>query len=194
MHKIWPGRTHWEKCKNVNNSVLEGMSLASFCHSRAVRWTAANSQFPGNFSDLEPSGRLKWESSIPGECFKQEEEPSPGSPANYTCGEAGQGFKSEGESAAPHPDAETLTSIASQASLDVSSRVDQAVAASEFEGCSKATGISTAPSLYLKGEECERGKSDILSLFSKSTKLLVVHEYFIIFHDLLLKLSVFSEI
>ena len=142
--------------------------------------TAANSQFPGNFSDLEPSGRLKRESSIPGECFKQEEEPSP---VNYTCGEAGHGFKSEGENAAPHPDAETLTSIASQASMDVSSRVDQAVAASEFEGCSKATGISTAPSLYFKGEDCERGKSDILSLSSKSTNFLV-HEYFmIIFHD-----------
>ena len=36
MHKIWPGRrAHWVKYKNINNSDLDGMSLASFCQSRA---------------------------------------------------------------------------------------------------------------------------------------------------------------
>ena len=36
MHKIWPGRrAHQVKYKNTNNSNLDGMSLASFCQSRA---------------------------------------------------------------------------------------------------------------------------------------------------------------
>ena len=36
MHKIWPGRrAHWVKYKNISNSDLDGMSLASFCQSRA---------------------------------------------------------------------------------------------------------------------------------------------------------------
>ena len=37
IHKIWPGRrAHWVKYRNINNSDLDGMSLASFCQSRAV--------------------------------------------------------------------------------------------------------------------------------------------------------------
>ena len=37
MHKIWPGRrVHWVKYENFNKSDLDGMSLASFCQSRAV--------------------------------------------------------------------------------------------------------------------------------------------------------------
>ena len=37
MHNIWPGRrAHWVKYKNINNSDLDGMSLASFCQSRAA--------------------------------------------------------------------------------------------------------------------------------------------------------------
>ena len=37
MNKIWPGRRgHWVKYKNNNNSDLDGMSLASFCQSRAA--------------------------------------------------------------------------------------------------------------------------------------------------------------
>ena len=37
MHKIWPGRrAHWVKYESTNNSDLHGMSLASFCQSRAV--------------------------------------------------------------------------------------------------------------------------------------------------------------
>ena len=37
MHKIWPARrAHWVQCKNINNSDLDSMSLASFCQSRAV--------------------------------------------------------------------------------------------------------------------------------------------------------------
>ena len=36
MHKIWTGRrSHCVKYKNINNSDLDGMSLASFCQSRA---------------------------------------------------------------------------------------------------------------------------------------------------------------
>ena len=36
MHKIWPGRrAHWVKYESINNSDLDGMSLASFCQSRA---------------------------------------------------------------------------------------------------------------------------------------------------------------
>ena len=39
MQKIWPGRrAHWVKYKNINNSDLDGMSLASFCQSRAVKF------------------------------------------------------------------------------------------------------------------------------------------------------------
>ena len=33
MHKVWPGRRAYYK--NINNSDLDGMSLASFCQSRA---------------------------------------------------------------------------------------------------------------------------------------------------------------
>ena len=37
MHKIWPGRrAHWVKYENINNSDLDGMSLAPFCQSRAL--------------------------------------------------------------------------------------------------------------------------------------------------------------
>ena len=37
MHKIWPGRRAQRVTyENINNSDLDGMSLASFCHSRAV--------------------------------------------------------------------------------------------------------------------------------------------------------------
>ena len=37
MHKIWPGRrAHLVKYKNINNSDLDGMSLASICQIRAV--------------------------------------------------------------------------------------------------------------------------------------------------------------
>ena len=37
MHKIWPGRrAHCVKYENINNSDLDGMSLASFCQSKAV--------------------------------------------------------------------------------------------------------------------------------------------------------------
>ena len=44
MHKIWPGRrAHWVKYRNINNSDLDGMSLASFCQSRAVwRWRVSS--------------------------------------------------------------------------------------------------------------------------------------------------------
>ena len=36
MQKIWPGRwPHWVKYRNINNSDLDGMSLASFCQSWA---------------------------------------------------------------------------------------------------------------------------------------------------------------
>ena len=37
MHKVWPGRrAHWVKYESIINSDLDGMSLASFCQSRAV--------------------------------------------------------------------------------------------------------------------------------------------------------------
>ena len=37
MHTIWPGRrVQQAKYENINNSNLDGMSLASFCQSRAV--------------------------------------------------------------------------------------------------------------------------------------------------------------
>ena len=40
MHKFWPARrAHWVKYENINNSDLDGMSLASFCQSRAEYWT-----------------------------------------------------------------------------------------------------------------------------------------------------------
>ena len=40
LHEIWPGRrAHYVNYENINNSNLEGMSLASFCQSRAVLWT-----------------------------------------------------------------------------------------------------------------------------------------------------------
>ena len=36
MHKIWPGRrAHKVKYENISNSDVVGMSLASFCQSRA---------------------------------------------------------------------------------------------------------------------------------------------------------------
>ena len=35
MHKFWPGRrAHQVKYENINNSDLDGVSLASFCQSR----------------------------------------------------------------------------------------------------------------------------------------------------------------
>ena len=44
MHKIWPGkRAHWVKYENINNSDLDGMSLASYCQSRAVWLTSCSS-------------------------------------------------------------------------------------------------------------------------------------------------------
>ena len=37
MHKIRPGkRAHWVKYENINSLDFDGMSLASFCQSRAV--------------------------------------------------------------------------------------------------------------------------------------------------------------
>ena len=40
LHEIWPGRrAHYVNYENINNSNLDGMSLASFCQSRAVRYT-----------------------------------------------------------------------------------------------------------------------------------------------------------
>ena len=37
MHTIWPGRrVQQAKYENINNSNFDGMSLASFCQSRAV--------------------------------------------------------------------------------------------------------------------------------------------------------------
>ena len=37
MHKIWHGRrAHKAKHENINNSDLDGMSLASFCQRREV--------------------------------------------------------------------------------------------------------------------------------------------------------------
>ena len=37
LHEIWPGRrAHYVNYENINNSNLDGMSLASFCQSRAV--------------------------------------------------------------------------------------------------------------------------------------------------------------
>ena len=37
MHKIWPGKRALDvKYENINNSDLDGMSLASFCQSRAA--------------------------------------------------------------------------------------------------------------------------------------------------------------
>ena len=43
MHKIWPGRrAHLVKYENINNSALDGMSLASFCQSRAEYLTNPN--------------------------------------------------------------------------------------------------------------------------------------------------------
>ena len=39
LHEIWPGRkAHYVNYENINNSNLDGMSLASFCQSRAVLW------------------------------------------------------------------------------------------------------------------------------------------------------------
>ena len=36
LHEIWPGRrAHYVNYENINNSNLDGMSLASFCQSRA---------------------------------------------------------------------------------------------------------------------------------------------------------------
>ena len=36
MHRIWPGRrAHWVNDENINNLDLDGISLASFCQSRA---------------------------------------------------------------------------------------------------------------------------------------------------------------
>ena len=37
MHKVLPGRrAHWVQYENINSSDLDGMSLASFCQSRAA--------------------------------------------------------------------------------------------------------------------------------------------------------------
>ena len=37
LHEIWPGRrAHYVNYENINNSNLDGMSLASFCQSRAA--------------------------------------------------------------------------------------------------------------------------------------------------------------
>ena len=37
LHEIWPGRrAHYVNYENINNSNLDGMSLASFCQSRAT--------------------------------------------------------------------------------------------------------------------------------------------------------------
>ena len=37
LHEIWPRRrAHYMNYENINNSNLDGMSLASFCQSRAV--------------------------------------------------------------------------------------------------------------------------------------------------------------
>ena len=36
LHEIWPGRRAHVNYENINNSNLDGMSLASFCQSRAV--------------------------------------------------------------------------------------------------------------------------------------------------------------
>ena len=37
MHKIWLGRrAHWLIYEYINNSDLDGISLASFCQSRAA--------------------------------------------------------------------------------------------------------------------------------------------------------------
>ena len=36
LHEIWPGRrAHYVNYENISNSNLDGMSLASFCQSRA---------------------------------------------------------------------------------------------------------------------------------------------------------------
>ena len=40
LHEIWPGRrAHCVNYENINNSNLDGMSLASFCQSRAVLYS-----------------------------------------------------------------------------------------------------------------------------------------------------------
>ena len=37
LHEIWPGRrAHYVNYENINNSNFDGMSLASFCQSRAA--------------------------------------------------------------------------------------------------------------------------------------------------------------
>ena len=44
MHEIWPGRgAHYENYESINNSNLDGMSLASFCLSRAVLYIELSS-------------------------------------------------------------------------------------------------------------------------------------------------------
>ena len=43
LHEIWPGRrAHYVNYENINNSNLDGMSLASFCQSRAVLFYTYN--------------------------------------------------------------------------------------------------------------------------------------------------------
>ena len=47
--KIWPGRrAHWVKYENIKSN-LDGMSLASFCQSRAeyIRGTYINVMYSG---------------------------------------------------------------------------------------------------------------------------------------------------
>ena len=37
MHKLWPGRRgYWVQYEHINNSDLDGMSLAPFCQSSGV--------------------------------------------------------------------------------------------------------------------------------------------------------------
>ena len=43
LHEIWPGRrAHYVNYENINNSNLDGMSLASFCQSRAEMYATSN--------------------------------------------------------------------------------------------------------------------------------------------------------
>ena len=45
LHEIWPGRrAHYVNYKNINNSNLDGMSLTSFCQSRAVWCSGSRSR------------------------------------------------------------------------------------------------------------------------------------------------------
>ena len=46
MHKIWPGRiADYVKYENINNSELDGMSLASFCQIKPAYFPRVSFSF-----------------------------------------------------------------------------------------------------------------------------------------------------